>query len=233
MIPKENPQRERTARVLISFPTAISEFKMNSIKHIHTKISSNSRDLAAAYWRQGCPVKGTKAETYLRWWGFTLPIPNEFRFIPQCSHPAGGLATPAIVARVRNLNGEFVGSHLTFLPDDPKRIITKTLIGGELNSGVMLGDLRSQDPRLLCISQQIEDALLFQQRKGGVWLASLDHGLWDFAALPPQYDRAVIGWGLPSACPKAFDDPIMLPVGLSEHRRGLIQMCERIRGLAA
>jgi len=233
MTPKENPQRERTARALISFPTANSEFKMTSIKHIHTKNSSASRKLAATYWHSGRPIEGTKAETYLRWWGFTLAIPREFRFIPRCSHPNGGLAVPAMVARVRNLHGDFVGAHLTFLPDNPTEIITEALIGGEQNSGVMLGDLRSQDHRLLCISQRIEDALLFQERKGGVWFASLDHGLWDFAALPPQYGRAVIGWGLPSAMPKVFDDPIMLRVGLSEHRRGLVQMCERTAGVAA
>ena len=204
-----------------------------SVTILNPSSAESPRNLAATYWRSGLRVEGTKAETYLRWWGFTLAIPKEFRFIPRCSHPNGGLAVPAMVARVRNLHGDFVGAHLTFLPDDPTEIVTEALIGGEQNSGVMLGDLRSQDPRLLCISQQIEDALLFQERKGGVWIAALDHGLWNLAALPPQYDRAVIGWGLPAAIPKAFDDPIMLRVGLFEHRRGLVQMCERTAGIAA
>lgn len=78
---------------------------------------------AARLWRRAHPVEGTPAECYLRARGITMPVPpSALRCLPECAYrpdlddpPDTRRAWPALVAAVRDDDGELIGIQRTWL----------------------------------------------------------------------------------------------------------------------
>jgi hypothetical protein len=68
----------------------------------HLRRSNASRAGAQALWDSAQPIKGTKAEIYLRAHSIDF-CPAELRYLANC--PIDGEAHPAIIASVRDANG--------------------------------------------------------------------------------------------------------------------------------
>jgi Bifunctional DNA primase/polymerase, N-terminal len=95
---------------------------------------------AVEIWCQGATLHGTLAEAYLRSRGIEVPDEalDALRFHPEC--PWGQSTVPALVALVRDkITGEPVGSHLTALTPEGRRLGCMTLgpiAGHDLNSAI-------------------------------------------------------------------------------------------------
>lgn len=111
---------------------------------------------ALACWREGMPICGTIAETYLRHRGITAELPDTLRFHPECWHPAGK-RWPAMVALVEG--APRLAIHRTYLrPDglgkaevDPAKAMLGAVAGGAVR-------LASGDDKLV-ICEGIETGL--------------------------------------------------------------------------
>lgn len=85
-----------------------------------------SSEHAAWLWRRAHPVEGTPAERYLRARGITMPVPpSAIRCLPECGYrldpddrPDTRRAWPALIAAVRDADGELIGVHRTWLDPD-------------------------------------------------------------------------------------------------------------------
>ena len=69
---------------------------------------------AKRLWLEAQPIAGTLAETYLRGWGITAPLPATLRFHPECWHGPTARRLPA--AAVQDAGSPAV--HSTWLSAD-------------------------------------------------------------------------------------------------------------------
>jgi putative DNA primase/helicase len=75
-------------------------------------------DYAVSLWRQADPAAGTSVESYLRWRGITLPVPETLRFTPDLRHRDGGLWPSQIAVVTDGVTNTPVGVHRTYLARD-------------------------------------------------------------------------------------------------------------------
>ncbi len=120
--------------------------------------------VAVALWREARPGEGSPVATYLRTArGIALRrVPEALRFHPRAVHPkGGGLALPAMLARVDGPDGKPVGLHRTFLRPDGsgKAAVTpdKAALGPIAGGAVRLAPAGS----VLVVGEGIESALSF------------------------------------------------------------------------
>lgn len=111
---------------------------------------------AQQLWREARPVGGTPAESYLRGWGITCPLPDTLRFHPGCWH-ATGRRLAALVALVDG--GDSLAVHRTYLRTDGSGKAEvdppKAMLGSVQGGAVRL----VEGPGPLVVAEGIETAL--------------------------------------------------------------------------
>ncbi|MFT7569460.1 MAG: putative DNA primase/helicase [Paracoccaceae bacterium] len=75
-------------------------------------------DYAVGLWRQADPAAGTPVESYLRWRGIMLPVPETIRFVPKMKHRDGGVWPSQIAVVTDGMSNTPVGVHRTYLAPD-------------------------------------------------------------------------------------------------------------------
>lgn len=140
--------------------------------------AERKRAFALRLWEAARPVGGTLVEAYLRSRGITLPPPPALRFAPELPHALSGQRLPAMVARVEDVAGRFLGVHRTYLARDghgKARVEPqKMMLGGVAGGAVRLGE--AVDGLLVC--EGIESALAAAQASGRpAWAALSTSGL--------------------------------------------------------
>ena len=104
---------------------------------------------ALRLWDEARPLEGALAEVYLAGRGLSLTSAiSDLRFHPACRHP-GGRSWPAMIAGVRNGDGDLVAVYRTFLhrgglekaPVSPPRAALGPLRGAAVRLGEVGGDL--------------------------------------------------------------------------------------------
>ncbi|HET6377013.1 MAG TPA: phage/plasmid primase, P4 family [Methylocella sp.] len=144
--------------------------------------------------KAACAIRGTHAAEYLAARGLSSPRSDDLLFHPDLTHWQARSGFPGMVAIVRDVQGERIGLHRTFLdPEKPAKAgvspARKTLgsVGG--------GCVRLAEPRdgLLGIAEGIETALAVMTACPDipVWATISATGMKN-AALPPDIARVVI-----------------------------------------
>lgn len=158
-------------------------------------------DWALKLWRAAAPTPGTRAETYLRSRGFTVPPPPTIRYLQSYKYDRSR-SLPCLIAAVQNVAREVTAVQLTFL--DPfgrsKADVTEPRRS--------IGPLGASALRLAPAAEHIGLAEGFET----AWAAMLIHKLPTWATLGAERYALV---KLPSAVRRVtiFADPD--PVGLA------------------
>jgi hypothetical protein len=170
------------------------------------------RAFALRIWDTARPAGGTLAEAYLRSRGITLPPPPSLRFAPEMLHSPTATRWPAMVARVEDVAGRFLGVHRTYLapggrgkaPVEPQ----KMMLGATAGGAVRLGEAANG----LLIAEGIESALSAMQASGRpAWAALSTSGLRRLEL--PEHVREVVivpdgdppGWDAATAAARRWD----------------------------
>lgn len=133
---------------------------------------------ALAVWREGQPVNGTLAETYLRGRGITCVLPDTLRFHPDCWHPSAR-RFPALLARVDG--AARFALHRTYLRPDGRGKAdaepAKAMLGATAGGAVRLAEADGA----LVVCEGIETALSLAsgllQRPATIWAALSTSGV--------------------------------------------------------
>ena len=148
-------------------------------------------DLVAHIWHQTGLAFGSLVVRYLASRGIVSPPPLDLRFHPNLRHPTGAYA-PAMVAAVRNADGDVTGLHRTWLREDgagkANLSPAKAMLGICRGGAVRLADMDDK----VGVSEGIETGLSVQQATGlPVWSALSTSGLTGLV-LPARVRRVVI-----------------------------------------
>jgi len=149
------------------------------------------RDLVARIWHQTGPASGSLTACYLASRGIVSPLPSDLHFHPHLRHPTGAYA-PAMVAAVRNFDGDVAGLHRTWLRDDGacKTHLSpaKAMLGICRGGAVRLAEIDDE----LGVAEGIESGLSVQQAADlPVWAALSTSGLTGLV-LPARVRHVVI-----------------------------------------
>ena len=138
---------------------------------------ARATDTTRRMWDMCRPLEGTRAEAYLRARRITPgPVPA-LRFHPELFYRDGSdsksfCELPAMVARVTNHRGDFVGVHRTYLDADrPGKAAVATprkSLGAIGGAGVYLGERQS----ILLVAEGIETALSLRATRPGLFAAA-------------------------------------------------------------
>jgi hypothetical protein len=147
---------------------------------------------ALTLWREGLPIHGTLAETYLRVRGITCPLPVTLRYAPASWHPTAKRLR-AMLARVDG--AERFAMHRTYLAPDGRGKAAidppKAMLGAVAGGAVRLTD--AQAP--LVVAEGIETGLSLASgllgRPATIWAALSTSGLMGLV-LPPVPSRLTI-----------------------------------------
>ncbi len=155
-----------------------------------------SRDIAFIR-EHAQPIQGTAAERYLLGRGLGLPDGADLLFHPDLANFETRAGYPAMVALVRNLGGEVVAVHRTYLQEDGAAVRKadipkpRMVLGRSGGGTVRLAPLGPHGVLGLC--EGIETGLSAMLACPGlpVWAALSTTGL-EQALLPPEVRRVVI-----------------------------------------
>lgn len=143
---------------------------------------------------RGVPISGTLAETYLRSRRLDVPAAEELRFTGDLTHFDTQTGWPGMVGIVRDLRGEIVGLHRTYLALDGTAkapVASPRMSLGSIGGGVV----RLAAPRggLIGVAEGIETALAVMTAcpQLPMW-AALSAGNIAELVLSPEIDRVVI-----------------------------------------
>jgi putative DNA primase/helicase len=158
----------------------------------HDPTPDLNAEAALAIWRRAVSAAGTPAETYLRFRGYTGPVPPSLRFA-RGKHPSDGLYHPMLVGAVV-LEGRMdrgVAVHRTFLKQDGlgKADLdpNKMTLGGCKGGAVPLAPLAP----ILAISEGIESGLSYMAgAEIGTWAALSANGIRNL--ILPEIVRQVV-----------------------------------------
>lgn len=125
------------------------------------------REYARKIWEGAAPGCGSPIETWFRVRRIDLPVPPALRWARSCPHPSK-ITCPAMIARVDNVEGEFIGIRRTFLLPDgsakapvaPVRASLGPVAGGAIRLARAVGEH-------LLIGEGIESCL------SAMWAAEL------------------------------------------------------------
>jgi hypothetical protein len=144
------------------------------------------------------PIQGTAAERYLQGRGLAVPEGADLLFHPDLANFETRAGYPALVGLVRNLAGEVVALHRTYLQEDGDGAVRKAAIP---KPRMMLGRTGGGTVRLapigphgvLGLCEGLETGLAAMAACPGlpVWAALSTSGV-EQALLPPEARRAVI-----------------------------------------
>lgn len=133
------------------------------------------REKALSLGRRSKPLPGTQADQYLREHrGIALEQwPDDLRFLENCYNFTAQASYPALLAAIRNLAGEIIAVHCTFLnPITCDKIsgdgIKAKLIFGGCKGGAV--KFPGSHPERLVLAEGVEDALTLHQ--------ALPHPVW-------------------------------------------------------
>jgi hypothetical protein len=153
-------------------------------------------EIARCVWNGAENVRGSPIERYLLSRGITIASTPSLRWMASCKHGPTETFLPAMVAKVANVDDEFIAVHRTFLlPDgsgkaavDPQ--FQKMSLAPTAGGAVRLGPL---DPdRALIIGEGIENTLSLMQLRGlPGWAALSTSGLKNLV-LPRAAKRVLI-----------------------------------------
>ena len=139
---------------------------------------ARATDTARRLWEMCRPVEGTRAEAYLQARRISLgPVPPALRFHPALFYREGTKSEtfcqlPALVARVTNHRGAFVGVYRTYL--DANRAATAAVVtprkslGGVRGGAVYFGE---QQP-ILFVAESVETALSLRTARPRLFAAA-------------------------------------------------------------
>jgi hypothetical protein len=155
-----------------------------------------SRDIAFIL-EHAQPIQGTAAERYLLGRGLGLPDGADLLFHPDLANFETRAGYPAMVALVRNLGGEVVAVHRTYLQEDGAAVRKadipkpRMVLGRSGGGTVRLAPLYPHGVLGLC--EGIETGLAAMLACPGlpIWAALSTSGL-EQALLPPEARRVVI-----------------------------------------
>lgn len=151
------------------------------------------RARAERLWRESRPLVGSKAETYLRGRGlWILPDADaELRYLPSAWHSPRN-RFPAMVARVRLMDGSFAGIHQTFVAQDGKGKApvdpAKKMLGPVRGGSVRLGPVA----RSIIVCEGIETGLAISNATGKTVWCALSAGGVAALELPPEVEEVTI-----------------------------------------
>jgi DNA primase len=151
-----------------------------------------NRRIALQLFEDAEPAGGTLVETYVRSRGVSLPPAPVLRFSPRCWNRESGRKLPAMLARVDDIDGDFLGVHRTWLlPDGSGK--------AELEDQKMsLGRVRGGAIRLapagpmLAVAEGIENALSATAVKGIPAWSAVAKGGFKSLQLPAEVREVLI-----------------------------------------
>jgi len=145
-----------------------------------------------AIWRSGEPAGGTLAETYLRWRGLELPIPESIRFA-RLKYGRRGREYPCLVACIAGPENRLCGLQRTYLADDgrgkaevPK---PKLSLGRVAGGSIRLAPAAEE----LIVCEGLEDGLTLQQELGRAVWVSAGTAMLPSMQFPPMVRSVAIG----------------------------------------
>lgn len=142
---------------------------------IRPKETSTQREKVLPLWRPSKPLPGTLAEEYLRKRrGLSLlQWLDDLRFLENCYNFTAQVSYPALLAAIRNLAGEIIAVHCTFL----NPITCDKISGDGIKSRLIFGGCKGgavkfpgSHPERLVLAEGVEDALTLHQ--------ALPHPVW-------------------------------------------------------
>jgi putative DNA primase/helicase len=145
------------------------------------------REIQSRTW----PLRGTTAEKYLKWRGITL-LPADLLYHHELYHSGDRTRRPAMIGVRKNVAGEVVALHRTYLrfdgqgkaPVEPPRMD----LGSTMGTAVRLGPLAAE----LVVGEGIETVLSVMQVAGkSGWAAGSAIALRKLE-LPPEVRRVVV-----------------------------------------
>jgi putative DNA primase/helicase len=116
---------------------------------------------ARAIWDRAKEGRGSPVERWLRTRGIDIPVPRTLRWLSSCPCPhPNRTSCPAMIARVDNVDGDFIAIHRTFLlpdgsakaPLEPARAMLGPVAGGAVR-------LAPADGSFLLVGEGIETCL--------------------------------------------------------------------------
>jgi len=150
---------------------------------------------ARRIWDRAEDKRRSPVVRYLASHGITLPAPSSLRWVSFAKHPSG-VFLPAMVARVVNIDDEFIGVHRTFLAHDGsgKAAVDaeqqKMSLGPVNRAAVRLAPF---DPgRALIVGEGIESTLSLMQLRGLPGWAALSSSGVKNLILPGAAKRVLI-----------------------------------------
>jgi len=149
------------------------------------------RDLVTRIWHQTGPASGSLVARYLASRGIVSPPPSDLHFHPNLRHPTG-VDAPAMVAAIRNADGDVTGLHRTWLREDgagkANLSPAKAMLGICRGGAVRLAEIDDE----LGVAEGIESGLSVQQATDlPVWAALSTSGLTGLV-LPARVRHVVI-----------------------------------------
>ncbi|MDP5217146.1 toprim domain-containing protein [Ruegeria sp. 2205SS24-7] len=130
---------------------------------------------ARALWDASVPIRGTKAEHYLRGRGISCELPPSLRFVPDLHHAPSMTWCYAMVAKVEPTGG----CHRTFLTKKGERLqkSAKMMLGACAGGAVRLSD--TEGPIVVCEGIETGLSLLsgLLDRPATVWASLSTSGM--------------------------------------------------------
>jgi hypothetical protein len=116
---------------------------------------------AKSLWERSLPIEGTLAETYLRKHRqINCPLPSSLRFHPRLKHTLTEKYYPAMIAKVQDHQGNFLGIHRTYLESNGSKANipnNKMMLGNCVGGFVPLSN--PQNSEVLAVGEGIETCL--------------------------------------------------------------------------
>jgi Domain of unknown function (DUF927)/Toprim domain len=170
-------------------PTGIAESRAGNGSR-NAAIDTEIRHILA----RSVPIRGTLAETYLRGRGLEPPDTDDLRFVADLTHFETQTGWPGMVGVVRDLRGDMIGLHRTYLALDGSakaHLPTARMSLGHVGGGVV--QLAAPTAGLIGLAEGIETALAVMTAcpQLPMW-AALSAGNLAELTLPPDIDRVVI-----------------------------------------
>ncbi len=164
------------------------------------RLSSSPEDrkswhVGKAFYEESIPVSGTIAETYLRWRGLTLPLASTGLCLAPSSlwlRRTAGERSPAMLARMVDVEDQPTAFHFTYLRDDGRRKIDtkpdRKVFGLAKGGVIRLGPVAEE----LLIAEGIETALTAMQEIGQTAWAAYSADNLRVLELPPAVRSVII-----------------------------------------
>ncbi|MCA4907730.1 MAG: toprim domain-containing protein [Roseomonas sp.] len=143
------------------------------------------------------PIQGTAAQRYLEGRGLIIPPDADLLFHPDLTHYETRTGYPAMIGLIRNIAGEVVALHRTYLEEAQDKVSKaaiakpRMMIGKTAGGTVRLGAITAQGLLGLCEGIETGLAVMRACPTLPVWAALSTSGM-EQAQLPPEARRIVI-----------------------------------------